>query len=231
MHSMFPQYLVSQQYYSSCKLANGDSPAHRNSSGSGNYEGNGAISEVMGLALHTGLAPAFLYCTTTQYLAVLVLVHLSSPCIEGPILDWRQLSCITQYLAVLVLVILSTTCIEGPAYWILHIGLAPAFLCCRITQYLVLLLSTICILDSRALHTGFDLSCVVQLLNTLNCTLDQTLLSSPILYTSFSTTAPLLVLPLTLLLDLKSAFLKNYYSLLTTKPLLSASLSNIIHKY
>ena len=36
----------------------GDSPARRNSSGSGNYEGNGAISEVMGPALHTGLALA-----------------------------------------------------------------------------------------------------------------------------------------------------------------------------
>ena len=63
----------------------GDSPAHRNSSGSGNYEGNGAISEVMGLALHTGLAPAFLYCTTSQYLVLL----LSTTCIQT--LDSRAL--------------------------------------------------------------------------------------------------------------------------------------------
>ena len=72
----------------------GDSRAHRNSSGSGNYEGNGAISEVMGLALHTGLAPAFLYylyysiicctCTCTFF------YHLHrGPCI----LDLRLLSC------------------------------------------------------------------------------------------------------------------------------------------
>ena len=97
----------------------GDSPAHRNSSGSGNYEGNGAISEVMGLALHTGLAPAFLCCTITQYLVLFYL----------PLVSW----------------------IPGP-----------------------------CILDLTLL------SCVVQLLNTLNCILDWTLLSSPILYTSFT---------------------------------------------
>ena len=67
----------------------GDSPAHRNSSGSGNYEGNGAISEVMGLALHTGLAPAFLYCTTTKNLL------LSTSCIQGPL---YTVSCIVQLL-------------------------------------------------------------------------------------------------------------------------------------
>ena len=85
----------------------GDSRAHRNSSGSGNYEGNGAISEVMGLALHTGLAPAFLCCTITQYLVLL----------------------------------LSTTCILDSRA--LHTGFDPSFLCCTTTQYL-------------ELHTGLD---------------------------------------------------------------------------
>ena len=73
----------------------GDSRAHRNSSGSGNYEGNGAISEVMGLALHTGLAPAFLCCTITQYLVLFYLPLVSW--IPGPcILDLTLLSCVVQ---------------------------------------------------------------------------------------------------------------------------------------
>ena len=112
----------------------GDSRAHRNSSGSGNYEGNGAISEVMGLALHTGLAPALLCCTITILNTLYFFFYL-------PLVFW----------------------IPGP-----------------------------CILDLTLL------SCVAQLLNTLNCILYWTLLSSLILYTSFTTIAPLLVLPLTL---------------------------------
>ena len=120
----------------------GNSPAHRNSSGSGNYEGNGAISEVMGLALHTGLALAFLCCTITQYLVLL----LSTTCIQAQDsrapdtgFDPSFLCCTTtQYLELhtgldpaffpyivhFLYYHFSTSCtttntsIQGPAYWI-----------------------------------------------------------------------------------------------------------------
>ena len=95
----------------------GDSRAHRNSSGSGNYEGNGAISEVMGLALHTGLAPAFLYCTTTLNLL------LSTSCIQGPTAYWISACFLVLYnysipCTTFIYHLYPGPAFQGPAYWI-----------------------------------------------------------------------------------------------------------------